>query len=52
MPAVPAAPLDLLIRVLTGLDQAALDHWFGPDADPTQAAHDLTARLRAEGGPR
>lgn len=51
MPAVPTAPLDLLTRVLTGLDQADLDHWFGPDADPTQAALDLAQRLRAEGGP-
>jgi hypothetical protein len=42
------SPLDELTRILTALDPGQLDHWYGPDSDPSQVAADLLARLRAD----
>lgn len=48
MPALPASPLDELVRILVALDPGQLDHWYGPDAEPSEVAAGLQARLCAE----
>ncbi|HMG64179.1 MAG TPA: hypothetical protein VK599_14625 [Streptosporangiaceae bacterium] len=48
MPALPASAHDELVRILAALDPGQLDHWYGPDSDPSQVAADLVGRLYAD----
>jgi hypothetical protein len=45
---LPATALDEIVRALTALDPAQLDHWYGPGAEPTQIAVGLHARILTE----